>query len=217
MLDKALQSLGSSMTRLDKETRERLVAELKFPSWIELMSEIGLGNRQAALVARQLLPSAKSSKKEEGTVDGGILAITGTEGVVVTYAKCCRPIPGDEILGFLSAGRGIVIHTEDCPNVAEYRKHPERWIDVQWEKQIDATFPVNLRIDTRNQRGVLANVASAISELEANIDSVSFEERDGQSTSMYFVIEVKDRDHLARVLRAVRNKDTVIRATRTKG
>jgi len=217
MLDKALQSLGSSMAKLDKETRERLIAELKFPSWNELMSEIGLGNRQAALVARQLLPSAKSSKKEEGTVDGGILAITGTEGVVVTYAKCCRPIPGDEILGFLSAGRGIVVHTEDCPNVAEYRKHPERWIDVKWEKQIDATFPVNLRIDTRNQRGVLANVASAISELEANIDSVSFEERDGQSTSMYFVIEVKDRDHLAKVLRAIRNKETVIRATRTKG
>ncbi|MGW8248356.1 MAG: RelA/SpoT family protein [Acidiferrobacterales bacterium] len=217
MLDKALQSLGSSMSKLDKETRERLTTELKFPSWNELMSEIGLGNRQAALVARQLLPSAKSSKKEEGTVDGGILAITGTEGVVVTYAKCCRPIPGDEILGFLSAGRGIVVHTEDCPNVAEYKKHPERWIDVQWEKQIDATFPVNLRIDTRNQRGVLANVASAISELEANIDSVSFEERDGQSTSMYFVIEVKDRDHLARVLRAIRIKDTVVRATRTKG
>jgi guanosine-3',5'-bis(diphosphate) 3'-pyrophosphohydrolase len=217
MLDKALQSLGSSMSKLDKETRERLVAELKFPSWNELMSEIGLGNRQAALVARQLLPSAKSSKKEEGTVDGGVLAITGTEGVVVTYAKCCRPIPGDAILGFLSAGRGIVVHTEDCPNVAEYKKHPERWIDVQWEKQIDATFPVNLRIDTRNQRGVLANVASAISELEANIDSVSFEERDGQSTSMYFVIEVKDRDHLAQVLRAVRNKDMVVRATRTKG
>jgi len=217
MLDKALQSLGSSMAKLDKKTRERLVSELKFPSWEELLGEIGLGNRQAALVARQLLPSAKSSKKEEGTVDGGVLAITGTEGVVVTYAKCCRPIPGDAILGFLSAGRGIVVHTEDCPNVAEYRKHPERWIDVQWEKQIDATFPVNLRIDTRNQRGVLANVASAISELEANIDSVSFEERDGQSTSMYFVIEVKDRDHLAQVLRAVRNKDMVIRATRTKG
>jgi len=217
MLDKALQSLGSSMAKLDKDTREKLVAELKFPSWNELLGEIGLGNRQAALVARQLLPSAKSTKKEGGTVDGGILAITGTEGVVVTYAKCCRPIPGDAILGFLSAGRGIVVHTEDCPNVAEYRKHPERWIDVQWEKQIDATFPVNLRIDTRNQRGVLANVASAISEMEANIDSVSFEERDGQSTSMYFVIEVRDRDHLAQVLRAVRNKDMVIRATRTKG
>ena len=217
MLDKALQSLGSSMAKLDKETRERLIAELKFASWDELLSEIGLGNRQAALVARQLLPSAKSNKKEGGIVDGGVLAITGTEGVVVTYAKCCRPIPGDAILGFLSAGRGIVVHTEDCPNVAEYKKHPERWIDVQWEKQIDATFPVNLRIDTRNQRGVLANVASAISELEANIDSVSFEERDGQSTSMYFVIEVKDRDHLAQVLRAVRNKDMVVRATRTKG
>jgi len=215
MLDKALQSLGSSMAKLDKDRREQLVEELKFSSWQKLLGEIGLGNRQAALVARQLLPGAKSTKKEE--VADGILAISGTEGVVVTYAKCCRPIPGDAILGFLSAGRGIVVHTEDCPNVAEYKKHPERWIDVRWEKQIDATFPVNLRIDTRNQRGVLANVASAISELEANIDSVSFEERDGQTTSMNFVIEVKDRDHLAKVLRAIRTKDTVIRATRTKG
>ena len=102
-------------------------------------------------------------------------------------------------------------------NLIEQEVSPERWIDIQWEKDTEAVFPVNLRIDTRNQRGVLANVASAISELEANIDSVSFDERDGQTTSMNFVIEVRDRDHLAKVLRAIRNKETVIKAARTKG
>lgn len=215
MLDKAMQSLGSSLTALKKADREKMLSELKIDNWSKLLEDIGLGNRQAALVARQLLPDAVSSK--EVLQSDGALAIRGTEGVVVTYAKCCRPIPGDAILGFLSAGRGIVVHTEDCPNVAEYRKHPERWIDIQWERDTEAAFPVNLRIDTRNQRGVLANVASAISELEANIDSVSFDERDGQTTSMNFVIEVRDRAHLARVLRAIRNKETVIKAARTKG
>jgi len=216
MLDKALESLGSSVGKLAKDQKEQLVTMLKVKAWDNVLAEIGLGNRQAALVARQLLPEAVSSKKELPLSDGA-LAISGTEGVVVTYAKCCRPIPGDSIIGFLSAGRGIVVHTQGCPNVAEYRKHPERWVDVQWEHHIEGSFPVNLRIDTRNQRGVLANVASAISEQEANIDSVSFEERDGQMTSMYFVIEVQDRDHLAQIMRAVRNKDTVIKVTRTRG
>jgi len=215
MLDKALQALGSSMEKLEPERKTQLLQLLKFNMWSEVLGEIGLGNRQAALVARQLMPEAA----ENGKVikEGETLAIRGTEGVVVTYAKCCRPIPGDSILGFLSAGRGIVVHTEDCPNVAEFRKHPERWIDIKWDKKTDRSFPVNLRIETRNQRGVLANVASAISELEANIDSVTFDEKEGQTTNMNFVIEVQDRDHLARIMRAVRTKDMVVKATRTKG
>ena len=215
MLDKALQALGSSMEQLEPERKTQLLQLLKFNMWSELLGEIGLGNRQAALVARQLMPEAAETGKTKK--EGETLAIRGTEGVVVTYAKCCRPIPGDSILGFLSAGRGIVVHTEDCPNVAEFRKHPERWIDINWDKVTDRTFPVNLRIETRNQRGVLANVASAISEQEANIDSVTFDEKEGQTTTMDFVIEVQDRDHLARILRAIRTKDTVVKAARTRG
>jgi RelA/SpoT family (p)ppGpp synthetase len=220
LLDKALQAVGSSLAVLDDSQREALVKTLKLSDWNALLSEIGLGNRMAAMVARQLVPETAPTEVEAGVTTqdrAPVLAIRGTEGVVVTYARCCRPIPGDPILGFLSAGRGIVVHTEDCPNVAKYRKHPEQWIDVQWEPEIEGVFPVSFRVEVRNQRGVLASVAAAISEQDANIDTVSFDDRDGQFTAMDFTIEVRDRVHLARILRRIRALEAVVRINRMKG
>ena len=135
----------------------------------------------------------------------------------MTYARCCRPIPGDPILGVLSSGRGIVVHTEDCPNLAKYRKHPQQWIDVQWESEIAGVFPVNIRVEVKNQRGVLASVAAIIAEQEANIDTVNFDDRDGQYTAMDFTVEVRDRVHLARILRRLRALESVVRINRKKG
>jgi guanosine-3',5'-bis(diphosphate) 3'-pyrophosphohydrolase len=137
--------------------------------------------------------------------------------VVVTYARCCRPIPGDPILGFLSAGRGIVVHTEDCPNVAKFRKHPEQWIDVQWEKDIQTVFPVSIRVEVKNQRGVLAAIAAAIAEQGANIDTVTFDDRDGQYTTMDFTLEARGRGHLAQIMRRIRAIESVVRINRKKG
>ncbi len=145
------------------------------------------------------------------------MAIRGTEGLVVTYARCCCPIPGDPILGFLSAGRGIVVHTEDCPNVAEYRKHPEKWVDMQWERDIKRAFPVNVRVEVRNKRGVLASVAAAIADMEANIDTLSFDPHDGEYQAMNITVEVHDRAHLAQIMRRIRLQDEVIRMSRRKG
>jgi GTP diphosphokinase / guanosine-3',5'-bis(diphosphate) 3'-diphosphatase len=225
LLDKALSQIGVNSMNITDEQREKLFRGLKLPDWNAVLSEIGLGNRMAPMVARQLVPAAPA--EEESTLrrlfrlgskpKEAALAIRGTEGVVVTYARCCHPIPGDPILGFLSAGRGIVVHTEDCPNVAKYRKHPEQWIDVQWEQTIDGVFPVSFRVEVRNQRGVLASVAAAISEQDANIDTVSFDDRDGKFTAMDFTIEVRDRVHLARILRRIRSLEAVVRINRMKG
>lgn len=144
------------------------------------------------------------------------LAIRGTEGTVVTYAKCCRPIPGDPIVGFISAGRGIVIHTESCKNVKEFRGKPDRWVDVQWETNTNSYFPVDIRVDTANRRGVLATVAAAIAEMASNIENVSIEERDGSSSLMNFTLSVRDRKHLANIIRRVRRIENVIRIGRSK-
>ncbi|MGM0678928.1 MAG: ACT domain-containing protein, partial [Pseudomonadota bacterium] len=144
------------------------------------------------------------------------LAIKGTEGTVVTYAKCCRPIPGDPILGFVTSGRGIVIHTEDCKNVAEYRNRPEKWIDVKWEQDIEGEFPIDIRMLVHNQRGVLATIAATLSEMEANIENVSIEERDGLHSTLSFTVSVKHRQHLARVMRRLRSLDMVSRIHRLK-
>ena len=144
------------------------------------------------------------------------LAIRGTEGSVVTFAKCCHPIPGDPILGFVSAGRGIVVHLRGCKNVREFRNSPERWVDLQWEKDVEGNYPVEVRVDTKNQRGVLATVAAVISDLESNIENVSIEERDGRFSTLMFTLSVKDRVHLANIIRHVRAIDSVVRIARVK-
>jgi RelA/SpoT family (p)ppGpp synthetase len=221
LLERAIQDVGSELTDHSEARRQALLKTLKLNSWQDLLSEIGLGNRLAAVVARQLIPEArvveKVSKTKTFEAHNPRLAIRGTEGVVVTYGRCCRPIPGDPILGFLSAGRGIVVHTEDCPNIAKYRKHPEQWIDMRWESNIEGVFPVAFRAEVVNQRGVLASVAAAIAEHDANIDSVAFDDRDGQYTSMDFIVEVHNRPHLARILRTIRALESVVRITRKKG
>ena len=229
LLKKAFEDIGVDLSQVTEESRQALLKTLKLKNWDDLLAEIGLGNRLAGVVARQLVPIASPVKAEDESRFFGFfkrrpardkrpaLAIRGTEGVVVTYARCCRPIPGDPILGFLSAGRGIVVHTEDCPNVVKYRKHPEQWIDVQWEKDIKAVFPVNIRAEVKNQRGVLAAIASAIAEQDANIDTVSFDDRDGQYTAMDFTLEVRGRGHLAQIMRRVRALESVVRINRKKG
>lgn len=144
------------------------------------------------------------------------LAIRGTEGSVVSFAKCCRPIPGDPILGFVSAGRGIVIHTRSCKNVREFKNSPERWVDVQWEDNIQESFPVDIRVDSANQRGVLALVAATIADEESNIENVNIAERDGRFSTMNFTVSVHGRDHLAQIMRRVRALEGVVRIARSK-
>jgi GTP diphosphokinase / guanosine-3',5'-bis(diphosphate) 3'-diphosphatase len=227
LLERSVQTLGGDIATVTAKQKQVLLGSLKLKNWNDLLGEIGLGNRQAPVVARQLFPEYVTETptrfifpkpwKKKKKIKPTTLAIRGTEGVVVNYARCCRPIPGDPILGFLSSGRGIVVHTEDCPNVAKYRKHPEQWIDVHWEPGIKGVFPVGIRVDVKNQRGVLASVATIIAEHEANIDSVSFDDRDGRYTTMDFTVEVQNRAHLAKIMRGIRGLEQVVRINRKKG
>ena len=234
LLDNELVSVALSVDNLPLEQVEGLLKDLKLESMDKLFEEIGLGNRMALLVARRFMPDKKPGSRGVGIKEALIryvplwlkgekessskpLLIRGTEGMVLNFAKCCRPIPGDPILGFVTAGRGIVIHTESCKNVAEYRKLPDKWIDVQWEEGVRGDFPVEVRIDLLNQRGVLATVAATISELGANIDNVNVEERDSRNSSMTVVLEVQGRQHLANIMRRIRSIEPVLRIVRTRG
>jgi (p)ppGpp synthase/HD superfamily hydrolase len=118
-------------------------------------------------------------------------------------------------MGFLSTGRGIVIHTGSCSNVADFRKHPEKWIDVQWEEEIEGEFPVGLRVDVSNQRGVLAIIAAAVADMGANIENVAMEEREGKFVTMAFTLSVRDRNHLAQIMRHLRSNRQVLKLTRS--
>jgi RelA/SpoT family (p)ppGpp synthetase len=195
-----------------------LLRRLKLKEWDDLLADIGMGNRMSLVVARQLA-AVRVGEDHADPSDSAQppLIIRGTEGMLVTLSRCCRPIPGDPILGFLTPGKGIVVHTNDCPNVAEYRKRPETWIDVNWEPGIKGIFPASIRIEARNQRGVLASLAAIIAEAEANIDNVSMTESDSQFSTMLFTMEVRNRRHLATILRQLRAQEPVVRINRVKG
>ena len=213
MLNKALSGFSLSLDTVPQERIDALVAEYKRSGLDDLLEDIGLGNRMATLVASALQRDASVAAKPSAEP----LYIKGTEGTVVSFAKCCRPIPGDAIRGFLSAGRGIVVHTQNCRNVSEFRKFPEKWIDVQWEPDVQSDFPVDIRVEVKNKRGVLAEVAAVVADADANIDNVSLEERDGLNTAINLTIAVKNRVHLARIMRHVRALEDVLRISRARG
>jgi RelA/SpoT family (p)ppGpp synthetase len=217
MLDKALHNISSALADIDDEQFDRVLAETGFKSRESLYADIGLGNRMAMLVARRLVPVEEGGEeKNRETGHSKPLAIRDTEGMVVHFARCCRPIPGDAIVGFISSGRGLVIHTETCKNLTDFRRRPEKWIDVEWQSDIKGEFSAEIRVDVSNQKGVLATIAKEISETGSNIENVSIEERDGLDTSMNFTVAVHDRGHLARVMRCIRKLPSVMRISRSK-
>ncbi|MHB1240930.1 MAG: RelA/SpoT family protein, partial [Gammaproteobacteria bacterium] len=215
LLDWALAGFQMSVDDLPEAALQALLAEFNLKTLDDLLADIGLGNRISSLVARRLTPGDAVGSVPEAHPHP--LAIKGSEGMVITFPKCCHPIPGDSILGFLSAGRGIVVHTGTCKNVAEFRKRPEKWIDVEWERATEGEFPVEVRVDVANQRGVLATIAAVVAEMGSNIENVRLEERDGMTSMMTLVIDVRDRRHLARIMRRIRAMDSVMRIVRTRG
>jgi len=212
LLNQSLEEFSLSLRKVSAETVDAVVRELGLRSEEELFEKIGLGERVAPFVARRLLP-ADSEAHAEGAA--GPLAIAGTEGLVVSYARCCFPIPNDPILANLSSGRGVVIHREACGNLSSFRKQPEKWIPVTWQAATDRLFHVEIKIEVSNRMGVLARVASAIAGTQTNIDRVSVVERDSDTSTLIFELLVQDRRHLARVIRAVRGMPEVLKVTRT--
>jgi GTP pyrophosphokinase len=209
------QSLGEFSLALEDvstEVQRAALGELGMKDLDELYEKIGLGERLAPLVARRLLPSAAHP---HGGAQLAPLAIAGTEGLLVTYARCCFPVPYDPIFAFLSSGRGVVIHRENCVNVEDYRKHPENWLPVSWQAAPDRLFSCELRVYVANRTGVLAKVAAAIASTETNIDHVSIDEQDSDTAVLSFELRVRDRRHLARLVRVIRRMPDVSRIERT--
>jgi GTP diphosphokinase / guanosine-3',5'-bis(diphosphate) 3'-diphosphatase len=209
------QALGEFQVKLDAvapATMETALHEFALLDVEELYEKIGLGERLAPLVARRLLPG-----DQQQSVDGQAapLAVAGAEGLLVTYAHCCYPIPGDPILAFLSTGRGMVIHRETCGNVSDYRKHPENWLPVNWQATDGRFFYTEIRVEAANRMGLLAALSAAVSGTQTNICSVNFEHEESETVTMVFMLEVRDREHLARVMRVVRRMGDVVRVVRT--
>src|SRR5574341_383985 len=203
LLDQALRGLKSSLAEVEPAAWERAVRDGGARSREELLADIGLGKRLPAVVARRLIKTADV----HDTKASGSVTIRGTEGMAVQLATCCRPIPGDAIIGSIKKGQGLVVHSDDCRAILRSRKNePDQWIDVEWDARTNRLFQAAINVTVENQRGVLARVASAIAEAGSNIDSIAMAEDRAVFTTMHFVLEVANRQHLARVMRALRRR-----------
>jgi guanosine-3',5'-bis(diphosphate) 3'-pyrophosphohydrolase len=211
MLDRALDARGTSLDAISGAVLDRFIGEARFKRLEELLADIALGNRMPDQVAAQLVQAsggAQTLLPHEVHAQEKIL-ISGAERGVLSFGNCCSPVPGDDIAGYLSAGKGIVVHRTDCPNMPEYRKTPERIVAIAWDREVSGDYRARLRIVVDNKPGVLATVAAAIAERDSNIENVEYQERDQQTSTLMFTIEVRNRKHLADVMRRVRNAAVV--------
>ncbi|MGQ0751482.1 MAG: RelA/SpoT family protein [Betaproteobacteria bacterium] len=217
LLNQALANFNASASAVKEAQWDRLVRESNAKSRQEILSDIGLGKRLSAVVARKLL-SLGEALPPESAVAGSAVVIHGSEGMAVQFARCCKPIPGDPIIGMISKGQGMVIHTHDCPAISRTRTDPERLLDVAWAAETRKLFEVSIKLVVQNRRGVLARVAAEIAEAGSNIQNVSVSPGDdGTYTDMLFTLQVSNRLHLARIMRALRRIPEVVRINRTKG
>ena len=217
LLNRELEPFTLTYQDINKTDMQYLISENKSENQNMLFEDIGLGNKMAPLIARQLVVLKKlaSKKNKKSSINNTIpLTIKGTEGMVVNFPKCCYPIPGDPIHGFVTSGRGIVIHRQTCKNLVEYQNQQEKWINVEWETENENEYRVKIHLNVNNQRGVLATVAAAIADADANINSVEIKERDDRHTALSFIIEVKNRAHLAKVIKKIRLIKSVIQIDR---
>jgi GTP pyrophosphokinase len=214
LLAQALASLGIKLQDIPAVCWDRVIKETSAKSQQEIYADIGLGRRLNMVIARQLARIGDMAGQEFNS-NSGVINILGTEGMAIQFAKCCRPIPGDPIIGVIKAGQGLVVHTHDCPSLRKGRGNNEEWLDVAWDKNINKLFDVNIKLIVANQRGVLAKVAASIADAESNIENVHFS-NEGEYTALYFTLQVNNRLHLANVLRNLRKISEVIRITRVK-
>lgn len=245
MLERELQNHGSDLESLSPQAMPNLLKDLQMDSVDILLESIGLGQQLAPIIAKNLtgisvVPTSREREKKGarqgllhtfskvtpnwllGDQDAASssrtpLVIRGTEGVVVSYARCCRPIPGDQIRGFLSTGKGVVVHVFSCPNTRSFKKNPDRWLDLSWDPTDGLNFPVDIRIEVVNQKGILAVMATAIADMGSNIDNVSIDNLDGHNSVTNITLDVRDRVHLARIIKKLRNIRGVNRITRKRG
>ncbi|MDP2707443.1 MAG: DUF5913 domain-containing protein, partial [Burkholderiales bacterium] len=210
------QALGAfNVGEIKPAQWDKLLKDTGAKSRQDILSDIGLGKRLGMVIARRLLSLGEAAGEERKA--GAPILIRGSEGMAVQFAQCCRPIPGDPIIGLINKGQGMVVHTSDCGAIAKTRADPDKVFDVEWAPETKKLFDVSIKMVVLNQRGVLAKVAADIAEANSNIDNVTVASEPGdQYATMQFTLQVSNRLHLAQIMRALRRIAEVIRITRVR-
>lgn len=219
LLERALVKYGLELSELPLDVTRFIILESKVTSLNNLLAEIGLGNRAPMLVAKRIADvshQVDQGELDEAALEEKPLTIKGTEGMVVHFPGCCSPIPGDPIMGVLNAGQGIMVHVDKCAEVARMRRTPDQCIALRWSDDVKKEFTVKVEVEVINRRGVLAILALAVSDADGNIEDINLEESDGRHYIVRFKLLVRDRLHLAAVLKSLRQVPLVTRITRSK-
>ncbi|MCC4619399.1 bifunctional (p)ppGpp synthetase/guanosine-3',5'-bis(diphosphate) 3'-pyrophosphohydrolase [Xanthomonas cassavae CFBP 4642] len=209
MLDRALEAMDSSLERLPKGRLDAFLNEHRYPRLEALLADVALGNWMPTQAAQALMAYAELRGGGHSKHSHEKILIDGSERGVISFANCCQPIPGDEIMGYHTAGKGIVVHRLDCPNLAELRKSPERWVPIDWDSNVSGDYDTALIVEVENRTGVLAQLAAAIAQSQSNIERVDYLDRDFNAAVLRFNIQVRDRRHLAEVMRRLRRLHVV--------
>ncbi|MCA2016304.1 bifunctional GTP diphosphokinase/guanosine-3',5'-bis pyrophosphate 3'-pyrophosphohydrolase [Vibrio tritonius] len=209
-----------TLNDINEEIVKQVISDLKVTSVDDMLAAIGLGELMSIVIARRLLGDVEdfaSVEKEPQTSNNKRkMPIRGAEGILLTFANCCHPIPDDSIIAHVSPGRGLVVHRETCPNVRGYQKEPDKYMAVEWSKDYDQEFIAELRVDILNRQGALAELTNVISQTGSNIQGLSTEERDGRLYTVTVLLTTKDRVHLAGIMRKIRSMHDALKVRRRK-
>ena len=219
LLAQALATLKVDPESISWDRWEGLAREFGAKSQLDILADIGLGKRLSFVVAQALTRGGVKGESEApaAPTKAGALTLRGVEGVAIMYAKCCRPIPGDAVVGQFRRGQGLTVHVRDCPSLKRQRIDQGEIIDVEWSPDVQGVFDAGVRLVVSDRRGLLADLATAIADADANIDTVSMERPDGGNViAMFFGVQVRGRQHLAQVMRAMRHVPDVKRLGRAR-
>ena len=216
LLDKALANYGSRYNNLKKSQIKRLLKETSAPTFEHVLQQIGLGNQVPFAVANILVPPSKRKISEDRRNATLPVVIDSSESLILQYARCCHPIPGDPILGHVSPGKGLVVHLESCHNLKEIRNHPEKCISLSWSLSAEGEFPVEIKVECTPERGFIAALASRITDQDATIETINTTEKDAYTSVVDVVLTVRNRVHLADIIRRARSLAAVRKVYRVK-
>jgi guanosine-3',5'-bis(diphosphate) 3'-pyrophosphohydrolase len=216
LLDKGLAGFGSNLEGLSEEKLESFLSQQRYDNLDDLLADVARGNRLPTFTAQQLLSGPQGDQPQQSDGSAQPVAICGTEGFMVSYARCCHPIPGDPIEGYLSFEKGVVVHREQCKNLVDMRDHSERQIALRWDDDVEGEYDAELRIEVENRRGMIAVIATRINSMGVNIEKISTEDKDYQFTYVNLEMLVQDRVHLARIMKRLRAINHVRKVIRVK-
>ena len=214
ILEQALAPHEIKLRNIPKNRMEKLLTSINVKSVRQLLEEIGSGKRSSLVVAHQIIQFLDFDQTD--LIEFSNIQISGSEGLVISYAPCCRPIPGDNIIAHFSNSKGIVIHTERCKNIRSIRKDPALCAQVNWDEKVEGDFSVEIKVSSEDKPGLLAEISTVISNYQANIESFKTDSPIGNSIQMHIIMNVIDRDHLARIMRKLRRLSTVLSVFRVQ-